>query len=187
MVPVADPVVIKDHGRSSDEIEADVLRELLRINVASIRELISERDNLYRERLGNQEKAVLAAAESQKRYDLTHNDLVRKMESMIPRAEADQRWNAQREMLDSTAAALTERIAALEKASYTGAGKQALADPMFTELVNEMRAIRQIQAGGTGKSEGKTAMWGYVAAGFGFILTFGSIILLVIKFLPKGP
>lgn len=81
-----------------------------------------------------------------------------------------------------TNSALTERIASLEKSSYTGAGKQAVADPMITELVTEMRALRISQAAGAGKSQGSHAMWGYVAAGFGFLLTLGSLAALAIRF-----
>lgn len=83
-----------------------------------------------------------------------------------------------------TNAALTERIASLEKSSYTGAGKQALADPMLTELIMEMRSLRHTQVGGAGKSEGKTAMWGYVVGAVGFIgmlIAIGVALLNITK------
>ena len=49
-------------------------------------------------------------------------------------------------------AAITERIAALEKSSYTGQGKQAVADPMMTELVGEMRNLTAQRAADMGKA-----------------------------------
>jgi len=61
--------------------------------------------------------------------------------------------------LDRTVTAITERIAALEKSSYTGQGKQAVVDPQLTEMLVEMRAIRTTQATGAGKSEGIHGSW----------------------------
>lgn len=101
MTPVADPVIAKEKSqRGCVDSEVDALRELLRVNIASVRELIEERHSRYDERFHSQEKAVIAAAEGQKRYDSTHNDLVRKMEGMIPRNEADQRFAQFRELIE---------------------------------------------------------------------------------------
>lgn len=100
MVPVADPVIAKTHSNCVDA-EVDALRELMRINIAAVRELINERHERYSERFISQEKAVITASEGQKRYDSTHNDLVRKMEGMIPRNEADQRFIQMRELIES--------------------------------------------------------------------------------------
>lgn len=77
-------------------------------------------------------------------------------------------------------AALTERIAALEKSSYTGAGRSAVADPAMAELVSEMKMLRQAQTAGSGKSEGKSAMWGYVLGAVSFL---GMVITIAIALL----
>ncbi len=53
--------------------------------------------------------------------------------------------------LTNTVNAITERIAALEKSSYTGQGKQAVVDPQVTEMLMEMRALRVAQANDVGK------------------------------------
>lgn len=53
-----------------------------------------------------------------------------------------------------TVAAITERIAALEKSSYEGIGKQRYSDPAMAQLVEEMRGLRESRAGMTGKSAG---------------------------------
>jgi hypothetical protein len=55
--------------------------------------------------------------------------------------------------------AITERIAALEKSSYEGKGKQAVADPLMDELVREMKSLRESRATGAGKGEGVNAAW----------------------------
>jgi len=54
--------------------------------------------------------------------------------------------------LTNTVNAITERIAALEKSSYTGAGKQAVADPMMEQLINEMRTLTAQRAADMGKA-----------------------------------
>lgn len=64
-------------------------------------------------------------------------------------------------------AVVTERIAALEKSSYEGVGKQKLADPMMVELVAEMKRMAQTQATGGGKSEGIKDVWGWLVGAFG--------------------
>jgi hypothetical protein len=72
---------------------------------------------------------------------------------------------------------LIERISALEKTSYVGTGRQAVSDPMMTELVSEMQKLRASRDVGTGKSVGSTTMWGYVAAGIGIL--FGLVGLFI--------
>jgi len=110
--------------------------------------------------------------------------------------------------LNSTATALASqnaennlevnrRLAALEKSSYEGAGKQAVADPMQAEMLNEFRAMRLSFAEGQGKavvtdplianmmaeqkrtneilaekmggSKGMDKMWGYAVAAVGLL------------------
>ncbi len=63
-----------------------------------------------------------------------------------------------------TVTAITERLAALEKSSYEGKGRQGLSDPMLSELVSEMKSLRESRASGSGKSEGIGASWGFVVA-----------------------
>lgn len=62
--------------------------------------------------------------------------------------------------LQQTVSSINERIGMLEKSSYTGAGKQALSDPMMTELVSEMKAMRLAQSTSAGKGEGLHMGWG---------------------------
>jgi len=105
--------------------------------------------------------------------------------------------------LDRTVTAITERIAALEKSSYTGAGKQAVADPMMEQLIQEMRSLTAQRAAdmgkaavvdprmselmttvrentarlqsGTGKSEGMDSMWKLLVAGVGLLVALNAL------------
>lgn len=49
---------------------------------------------------------------------------------------------------------VNSRIAELQKASYQGAGKQSVADPMIAELISEMRVLTKTGATGAGRSTG---------------------------------
>jgi hypothetical protein len=72
---------------------------------------------------------------------------------------------------------LAERISALEKSSYVGSGKQAMADPMLAELVTEMKKLQMIKDMGTGKSVGYNALWGYIVGAVGLVTAIVSVIL----------
>jgi hypothetical protein len=89
------------------------------------------------------------------------------------------------QQLATVSGALNERLSTLEKASYVGSGRQAVSDPMLTELVNEMRGLRESRAGISGKSEGAGAMWGYVAAAIGILFGFSGLILTVYHVVTK--
>lgn len=83
-----------------------------------------------------------------------------------------------------------KRLSALELSSSEGKGKQTVADPMMAELVTEMKAMRQSQATGTGKSLGMAATVGILVTGLGVI---GSLVMLagvaitLILFLNRRP
>jgi hypothetical protein len=77
--------------------------------------------------------------------------------------------------LDRTVTAITERIAALEKSSYTGAGKQAVADPMMEQLIAEMRSMTAQRASGEGKSQGMDATWKFLIGVVGLLVALNSL------------
>jgi hypothetical protein len=84
---------------------------------------------------------------------------------------------------------IVERIAALEKSSYEGAGKQAVADPMISELVKEVRGLRTVQENTTGKAEGVSNVWLWVFGGIaalGTLLGIGGILVSVILYISKA-
>ena len=59
---------------------------------------------------------------------------------------------------------ILDRIALLEKSSYTGAGKAGMADPMMSELLTAVQDLKESRAGRGGKSEGIGLVWGVVVA-----------------------
>lgn len=120
-----------DNGRLHDPTlheltaELDGLRELLLAKLESSREILDERDRLYKERddarrtavdaalaavkeqtkasFDASEKAIVKAEEAQKSYNQSHNDLARKMDEQgkatMPRSETESRFNAMEEKI----------------------------------------------------------------------------------------
>jgi hypothetical protein len=95
-------------------------------------------------------------------------------------ANADNLRNAQAAMAATIASqtatqvgAITERLAALEKSSYEGAGKQAYSDPMMAQLVSEMKALREASAGGVGRDKGIGISWAVL---FAVVVMFGTLL-----------
>jgi hypothetical protein len=80
--------------------------------------------------------------------------------------------------LDRTVTAITERIAALEKSSYTGAGKQAVADPQMERLSTLVEALARSRASEAGKTEGISASWGVV---LGAVALIASLLLILTR------
>jgi len=77
--------------------------------------------------------------------------------------------------LDRTVTAITERIAALEKSSYTGQGKQAIADPMMEQLIAEMRNVTAQRAAERGRSDGMSDTAKAIIGGLGLLLTLTAL------------
>ena len=80
---------------------------------------------------------------------------------------------AQQQASQQITGALSDRITQLEKSSYEGAGKQAVADPAMTQLVNEVKALRGTSA------QGSKNLVGYISIGLSILL---GLILLADKF-----
>lgn len=71
------------------------------------------------------------------------------------RSQVDTSAQALATQFTNTVSQLSERIAALEKSSYTGQGKQAVQDPQVTELLLETRALRAAQSTSHGEDSGR--------------------------------
>ena len=84
------------------------------------------------------------------------------------------------------AARVDERLGALERSASLGEGKQRVSDPAIDSrlaaLSDQVERLARLQAAGTGKSEGSVAMWGYVAAGVGFVIALGALYSMVKRF-----
>jgi len=77
--------------------------------------------------------------------------------------------------LDRTVTTIIERIAALEKSSYTGLGKQAVADPQIERLALMVETLTRSRAADTGKTEGIGASWGVL---LGVVALVASLMLI---------
>jgi len=83
--------------------------------------------------------------------------------------------------LSTLVGTINERIAALEKSSYEGVGKQKITDPAMTELIQEVKALREARSTTTGHGEGATARRGYVAGGSGLLVALVGMAVAVLK------
>jgi len=78
-----------------------------------------------------------------------------------------------------TFAEVSARLAALERSSYEGKGKEAVADPALVALVQEVKSLATSVSTGSGKSQGISAVWAAVVVSVGLLgtlLGIGSFI-----------
>ena len=75
---------------------------------------------------------------------------------------------------------LTERIQALEKSIYLGAGKQEVVDPMMADLVVEIKRLRALRDEDTGKAKLTVGFRSYVIAGFGILFGLIGVVTTVL-------
>lgn len=82
--------------------------------------------------------------------------------------------------LEQRFSAATERIAALEKSSYMGAGKQAVADPQMERLSQLVEALTHSRDTRDGKSEG-------ISATVAMMITIIGLLLGLFYFANRSP
>jgi len=70
----------------------------------------------------------------------------------------------------NTVAAMTERIAALEKSMYEGKGKAGVSDPMMAELTAEIKSLRESRSTTTGQGQGASNLWGWIVGAAGLLI-----------------
>ncbi len=85
----------------------------------------------------------------------------------------------------ATVAAITERLAALEKAGYESKGKSAFSDPMFSELLTEVKSLREGRSQAGGQSKGINMVWVAVLGFLGAVGTLTGVISLILKMTGK--
>jgi hypothetical protein len=81
--------------------------------------------------------------------------------------------------LGASMSSMDKRIAELEKTTYVGTGRQALSEPMLSELATEIKSLRESRDVGSGTSKGSSTMWAYVIAGVMAFLGMGSLLFTV--------
>ena len=127
--------------------ELDGLRALVEAKLEALKTFVDERHDRYRERDESRSKAVEAAfsaskeaitkaEEGQRQYNATHNDLVRKQEAMIPRPEADARFNALETKLQEVKETVSE---------------------VRDEVMKEVRGLRESRSEGGGEKAGRVS------------------------------
>lgn len=79
-----------------------------------------------------------------------------------------------RALVANTERATSERISALERSSYEGHGKSAVADPMLADLVGEMKLMRSAATLTTGKGQGVAMSWQIIVVVVGLLVAAGA-------------
>jgi hypothetical protein len=80
--------------------------------------------------------------------------------------------------------AMEKRISDLEKTQNLGAGRQSVSDPQMEKFMERLERISGNQSVSTGKSEGISSAWAFVVAAVGLLVSFGTILAVVLKLKP---
>jgi hypothetical protein len=92
--------------------------------------------------------------------------------------------NAADNRLNQFSTDVIKRISALELSLSEGKGKQQVIDPQLTEMIGEMRALRNLQVAGVGKTEGISLVGALMVGGVSLVfglLGIAGIIYGVLK------
>jgi hypothetical protein len=72
---------------------------------------------------------------------------------------------------------LSDRLALLEKSSYEGKGREAYSDPIYAQLVAEVKALTNSQSQGAGRGAGLQAGWAILTSA---VVLIGGILAIVV-------
>lgn len=112
--------ILRTHEPSIGELasELDGTKDLILARIDALKTVMEERDRLYKERYEAQEKAISKATIAQDQYNVSHNDLVRKMEiqakETMPRLEIQGMFRATDDKLSGAVHGLEERITGIQ-------------------------------------------------------------------------
>jgi len=87
---------------------------------------------------------------------------------------------------DRVVSGIVDRIAILEKASYTGAGKEAVSDPRMDRLAEVVEALARSRAEGSGKSQGVSLTAAWIVTGVTLLLGILGTVVTVIAFILRS-
>lgn len=163
MVKTIDDVAIS----SNDLLLAKALQQIV-----DLKALLDERDRRYAQQFTAQEDAVTAALTAQKA--LTDAAFAASEKAILKSDTNAEKW---RESANEWRAAMMDREARFASRSEMEA--------KFISVADSLAFLKDAVGAGKARGEGRHAMWGYVAAGFGFLLTLGSLALLAVKFAAK--
>jgi hypothetical protein len=151
-----------DHSREIRHLESDRLDKIRLVDVANTATTAAQ---------------ALAAIQTLAATTAANADQLRAMVATTAQSIQNQ--------TDRIVGAITERLGALEKSSYTGQGRSMLADPQIEELLQETKKLASARDTGRGDSQGRLSMWGFVVGAFGLLLTIVGIASALFAMISK--
>ncbi len=130
-----------------------------------------EADRLEKIRMVDVSNTAIAAAQQLAGINTLATTVASKDEAV--RSNLGTTASAIQAQTDRIVGGITERLAALEKSSYTGAGRAGMADPQMEKLVDLVAGLARDRSAGEGTRRGIELSWGVVVAVFG--LLFGLV------------
>lgn len=76
---------------------------------------------------------------------------------------------------ESITKTFNDRLVIVEKSQYEGKGKESVNDPIYLELLQTVKSLRESRSGQAGISTGAKNIWGYILGAVGvlsFIFTY---------------
>ena len=119
------------------------------------------------------QKTALDAIQALAAQTQSNRDSLSKLVTDTAQTLATQQAEANKQQLD--------RIAALEKSSYTGAGKEAVTSPALEELIREVRGLRTGRATDSAKVEGADNLWKVISGVLGLLIVAGMLAVAILK------
>jgi len=155
------------------KLRAECIKEVSDVDIRRINEQLSLRAQ-YDERLASAEAKRLDAARAVDIAAVSTAAQRASDQASVLQSQVLTSADTLRQLVATTAAAtsaalqqvvttLAERIASLERAQYQSQGRSALADPAFTELLSEVKGLRDSRSMVTGTGQGIDKTWGIVA------------------------
>lgn len=134
------------HTKELIELRAAHAQEIQRIEterLASIRQV----DVIHQSSSGDRQQAAILSLE--RIVDSTAKTLATQNTNMMTVVEA--------------------RLAALERSSYEGKGKQTIVDPMMEKIISRMESLIDTRSTSTGRSGGLQSGWSWIIGAVGLI------------------
>lgn len=159
--------------------EREHVRELLALRASHSRELtVAEANRIDAIRAVDVNAVTVASERANQSAQVLAANVATSAETLRTLVSTSAMTLAQQ--LTQTITPITDRIALLEKAQYEGAGKERVTDPLVTQLLLEVRSLRDSQAQGTGAQGQKIEQRQSNAALYAVIGVVATLIFLTI-------
>lgn len=175
----------RTHEPNIRELTADLdgLREVMKAELRALNDLAVERDRRYSERdesrqeevknalvaakeqtaasFSASKEAITEAKKSQDAYNLTHNDLVRKMERQSAETMSRDGVMILFKSIEDKEVALIKNLEDKQMSAVKSIEER------FTRMDNDIRFVRETIGRTEGKGIGMNQIWGYIVGGIG--------------------